>query len=72
MKHRQDAIVKCPFYKGEDRQILYCEGGQDGCAIHLAFDTQEHLKAYKGCFCKGDYDGCLIAKAMNRKWCYET
>lgn len=72
MKHMQDTIVKCPFYKGERRQLIYCEGVQEGSSIHMGFDTQDNFRDYKSCFCKGDYNQCLIAQAMNRKWGYET
>ena len=25
MKHRQDVLVKCPYYKGEEKQMLTVE-----------------------------------------------
>lgn len=72
MKHRADVLVKCPYYKFEDKQIVFCEGVQEGSAIHLAFDTSSSLKAYKNHFCKGCYNKCLIADMQNRKWGYDA
>ena len=68
MKHKQDAYATCPFYKGEARQMLFCEGVQKGSSIHVAFDSTENLKTYKNRFCKGCYNQCIVAGALNRKW----
>lgn len=65
-----DVLVKCPYYKGEVNQLLFCEGVQDGSAIHLAFDTKTNLKEYKNRFCKRCYNQCLIAEMLNRKYDY--
>ena len=71
MKRRCDAIVKCPYYKFEEKQKIYCEGVQAGTAIHLAFDTCPSLKDYKRQFCKGCWQKCQIAESHNRKWGYD-
>ena len=72
MKHRQDVLVKCPYYKGEEKQMLFCEGVQEGSAIHLAFDTSPNLKEYKNHFCKTMcHNKCLVAGMLNRKYDYE-
>lgn len=70
MKRRQDTLVRCPYYKGEESQVLFCEGVQRGTAIHLAFDENENLKGYKNSFCKRCYNRCLIAEMLNRKYDY--
>ena len=72
MKHREDVLVRCPYYKGEEKQKIFCEGVQDGSAIHLAFDTSPNLKEYKRCFCKGCYNSCLLAGMLNGKWGYDA
>lgn len=72
MKHRTDVLVKCPYYKGEEKQMIFCEGVQEGTAIHLAFDTNPNLKDYKNRFCKGCYNRCLIAEMLNGKWDYDA
>lgn len=71
MKNRSDVLVKCPYYKCEEKQKIFCEGVQEGTKIHLAFDTVPNLKAYKDRFCKGCWKGCLLAGMLNRKYDYE-
>ena len=44
MKQRSDVLVKCPYYKEEEKQKIFCEGVQEGSAIHLAFDTPQNLR----------------------------
>lgn len=68
MKHREDVLVKCPYYKGEEKQMIFCEGVQDGSKLHLAFDTAPNLREYKKHFCKGCYNNCLVAGMLNRKY----
>lgn len=71
MKHRQDVLVKCPYYKGEESQMIFCEGVEDGSKLHLAFNTSNNRRDYKNRFCKGCYNKCLIAEMLNRKYDYE-
>ena len=69
MKHRQDVLVKCPYYKGEEKQVIFCEGVQEGSAIHMAFDTPTNLRDYKKQCCKDwGYDRCLVAGMLNKKY----
>lgn len=72
MNRWTDVLVKCPYYKGEEKQMIFCEGVQEGSAIHLAFDTSTNLKDYKNRFCKKDYNRCLLADMHNRKWDYDA
>lgn len=72
MKNMVDAVVKCPYYKCEEKQKIFCEGVEKGTALHLTFDTPQNLKNYKKRFCKGCYNKCLIAEMQNRKWGYDA
>lgn len=65
-----DVLVKCPYYKFEEKQKIYCEGVEPGTVVHLAFDTNPHLKDYKKQFCKGCYNKCRLADMLNRKYDY--
>lgn len=71
MKRRQDSMIRCPYYKGEERQQIFCEGVEEGTAIRLGFDTTTHLKEYKAEHCKDCWKRCGIAEMNNRKWDYE-
>lgn len=73
MKRKMDVLVKCPYYKGEEKQKIVCEGVQDGAAMHLAFDTQDNLRKYKNQFCKESYLSCLWCRMLNlMKYDYEV
>lgn len=71
MKHRVSCYVRCPYYRCEENQKIFCEGLQHGTSIHLVFGAHEDLRRYKDQFCKADWGGCLIAGMQNRKWEYE-
>ena len=65
----EDHLVKCPYYKTNDRQVIYCEGFENGMAVHLAFATHNHLVDYKDMFCrKYCYSQCELAKILDQKW----
>ena len=68
MKHNDDWMVKCPYYKADNKQMIFCEGVREGTALHLAFDTHPNLINYKKEFCRGCWNQCLIAEALRRKW----
>lgn len=70
-KYKEDALVQCPYYRDEDRQLLRCEGVEDGCGLHLGFSGRYHLRNYKDRYCRDRWTACLIAKMLNRKYDYE-
>lgn len=72
MKRFHDVLAKCPYYNGEEKQKIFCEGVQEGSAIHMAFDTPQNRRDYKKCFCNKGYNSCLIADMLNRKWDYDA
>ena len=72
MKRFHDVLAKCPYYNGEEKQKIVCEGVQEGSAIHMAFDTPQNRRDYKKCFCNRGYNSCLVADMLNRKWDYDA
>lgn len=60
MKHMISSQVKCPYYKHEDSQMIYCDGVQDGSTIHLAFANKTEALDYKKSFCRTCYSDCHI------------
>ena len=54
----------CPFYKKEDRQIIYCGGVADNSSIHLAFGFASSCNDYKTHRCRDDYQGCHIYRML--------
>lgn len=65
-RHFVSYEAQCPFYKAEDRNIIYCEGVKDNSSIHNAFPGS--AAAYKKEFCCDNWEGCLIAKALWSKY----
>lgn len=71
-KHREDnPFVKCPYFKCEERQTIFCEGAEENSAIHHAFSTPQQRKDYQTRFCKTNWKKCLVADGLNRKYEYE-
>ena len=71
VKRRQDVLVKCPYYSGEEPQKVVCEGVEKGSALHVTFASPDQRKNYKNKFCKRQYNDCMICKMLNRKWEYD-
>ena len=68
----EDHLVQCPYYKTNTSQVIYCEGLEDGMAVHLAFATHAQLIDYKSRYCRrGHYSKCPLATMLNRKWGYD-
>lgn len=69
----EDHLVQCPYYKTNTSQVVYCEGLEEGMAVHLAFATHAQLVNYKGRFCRRScYSQCPLAKMLNQKWGYDS
>ena len=69
---QEDHLVKCPYYKTHTRQVIYCEGFEDGMVIHEAFATPAQLVMWKNRYCrKLRYSQCPVATALNRKWDFD-
>ena len=66
--HKEDEHVQCPYYKNDERQIIRCEGVENGTALHLAFSTRTQHKEYKKQFCRSCWGKCMIARMLNAKW----
>lgn len=61
-----DPKARCPYYHSEDAQKIYCDGVQEGTAIHLAFGSKTDKKDYKQEFCKEEFGSCKIAGMMKK------
>lgn len=69
---QEDHLVQCPYYKTHTSQVIYCEGLEDGMAVHLAFASHKQLVDYKGRFCRRhNWAGCPLAKIQNARYEYE-
>ena len=68
MKHRMSNNVVCPYYRCEERQMIYCEGVMPETGINLTFARPEMKKEYKLRYCEAKYGDCLIAQTLEYKW----
>ena len=69
---QEDHLVQCPYYKTHTNQVIYCEGFEDGMAVHMAFASHQQLVNYKGRYCRGNrWVACPLAKMQNERWHYE-
>jgi hypothetical protein len=69
----EDHLVQCPYYKTNTSQVIFCEGLEEGMAIHAAFATHGQLINYKGRYCRRDcWKNCPLADINNRKWGYDA
>ena len=65
-RHTVSYEAQCPFYRAEDRNMIYCEGVEKNSSIHNAFAGS--AAAYKARCCCADWESCLIAKMLWSKY----
>ena len=66
----ENVFVKCPYYKCETQCVVFCEGVEENCCIHLAFATKPQRKEYERIYCQKDWTECMIAQGHNKRWGY--
>ena len=57
----------CPFYRSEEKHLIYCKGVQEGTATHMAFSYPAAKVAYKEKYCEKHYKACRIAKMLEEE-----
>ena len=65
-RHHVQTSTICPFYRGEEKTTIYCEGVEPGVQTILAFGRD--ARDYKRAFCRKDWDECRIAKMLAEKY----
>lgn len=65
-KHNVSYQAECPFYRSEDKRIIYCEGPVEGAATQVAFPGS--AETYKKTYCYSAWQKCLIARALAGKY----
>ncbi len=68
VKYSVSKRAKCPFYKGEYRQEIFCEGLIQDSNIHQGYANPGLLNEYKQKHCEADYHSCPIAQVLEKKW----
>ena len=52
----------CPFYKGECKNEIFCEGLFEKSKLHFAISPPSKKVRYRRRYCEKDYGRCPIAK----------
>ena len=61
-------LVRCPYYKCEGRNIIYCEGVTAGQCFHTAFSAISGKREYEKRFCRKVWGDCIIAAGQNARY----
>ena len=59
-RHFVSYEAQCPFYRAEDRKVIYCEGVEQGSSLHNAFAGS--AAPYKERYCCARWEDCRIAR----------
>lgn len=66
--NKESKLVKCPFFKGQDMQKIWCEGVQPDSSIILSFGTREGKRAYRLRYCDKAHRLCRIYRLNDSKY----
>ena len=66
-KHYVSRKTRCPLYKHENPQMVYCYGVTEESTIHLAFTDRSFAHEYKKRRCRGDYSRCMIYQMLTQE-----
>lgn len=59
--------VRCPYYKGETKQTISCEGIATKSVIQIGYTTTPEKLRYESLFCNGCFFRCPNAIMLNSK-----
>ena len=73
MRHKDSKYAVCPFYRGVDKQKIYCEGLVPQDSIIIAFASESKKKEYVRNYCDNidNYDNCRVCDMLNLKFLME-
>lgn len=60
--------VKCPFFKGEEKNKIRCEGVQEGASCIQQYRKMEQKEKWMGRYCCENYKNCRIYKMLEKKY----
>ena len=71
-KRMQNKSAICPFYRGHEKQELYCEGLVEDSNIHQGYANPCLRKHHMETYCEGEYRNCPIEQMLEKKWYNST
>lgn len=54
--------ARCPFYRGEEKRAIFCDGIAPGNTLRLDFAADAWTHKIK--FCRGDWQNCPVARML--------
>ena len=64
----KDADVRCPFYKGNTRKAIVCEGLLKGENIRRMFGREDKCAKTMKRFCCASYEECQVFQLVYNKY----
>lgn len=64
MKYTVSKAARCPFYRCETTQVIFCHGLKDGQGFHLSHRSTKEALAHKKKHCRDQYRLCPLAKLL--------
>lgn len=64
----KDADIQCPFYKGQGKQSISCEGIVDDSLIKQWFKFPKSKSLHMKVFCQEKYKNCEIYEMLEKKY----
>lgn len=68
MKRYTSRKAVCPFYKYENRNVIFCEGIKEGTVLHIAFANPSECFLHKKEYCRCNHTGCPISRMLIDKY----
>lgn len=63
-----DIYAKCPFFVGDSRTAVRCEGGAQGRIIIQKFASEEEKRRFQKRYCFDESCWCEIAALIREKY----
>ncbi len=63
-----DTWVECPYYKYDTKQVIHCEGVENGLSTNIAFAAADMQHSYKEIYCRKHWQKCRVVDMLNRKY----
>lgn len=60
--------VVCPYYRGHNGAVIYCEGPLDNTLVHIAFGSRKQMAEYMAVYCDDKYHCCIIGEQLDLKY----
>ena len=65
MKYYTSSKVICPFYRHENRFVIFCQGVDNESVLHLAFPKPSSCLSFKEQYCRKNHTKCYIFQMLN-------